>query len=110
MHNPREGHLQAAYRILRYLKTSPSKEVLFKRNNGMSIEVYTNANYAGSPVDKRSTSGYCTFLGGNLVTCSSKKQSVATTGAEFRAMALEICELLWIKIILDDLKSSGKNL
>ncbi|PNX61308.1 putative copia-type protein, partial [Trifolium pratense] len=58
-------------------------------------------------VDRRSTTGYCTFLGGNLVTWKSKKQSVVTRSsaeAEFRAMAQGICELLWLKIILEDLK------
>lgn len=57
-------------------------------------------------VHQRSTSGYCTFLGGNLVTWRSKKQSVvawSSADAEFRAMARGIFELLWLKIILDDL-------
>ncbi|KAG8471344.1 hypothetical protein CXB51_036384 [Gossypium anomalum] len=64
-------------------------------------------NYAGSMVDRRSTSGYCTFLRGNLVTWRSKKQNVvarSSVEAKFRAMALRVCELLWLKIILEDLK------
>ena len=71
------------------------------------MEVYTNADYAGLIVDRRSTTGYCMFLGGNLVTWRSKKQNVVTRSsaeAEFRAMAQGVCELLWMKIILDDLK------
>ncbi|PKU66556.1 putative mitochondrial protein [Dendrobium catenatum] len=49
----------------------------------MTLEVYTDADYTGSPVDRRSTSGYCTFLGGNLVTWRSKKQNaVARSSAE----------------------------
>ena len=53
------------------------------------------------------TLGYCTFLGGNLVTWRSKKQNVverSSAKAEFRSMVLEIRELLWLKIILEDLK------
>ena len=107
MHNPKEIHLQAAYRILRYLKGNPRRGILFKRNTGLVLEAYTDADYAGSIMDRRSTSGYCTFLGGNLVTWRSKKQNVvarSSAEAEFRAMAQGVCELLWLKIILEDLK------
>ena len=68
MHEPKETHLRAVYRILHYLKGTSGKEIIFIRGQGMSIEAYTDADYAGSMVDRRSTSGYCTFLGGNLVT------------------------------------------
>ncbi|RDY12185.1 Copia protein, partial [Mucuna pruriens] len=64
-------------------------------------------NYAGLVVDRRSTSGYCMFWGGNLVTWRSKKQNVVvqSSGEEkFRIMTHGICEGLWMKIILDDLK------
>ncbi|XP_019051896.1 PREDICTED: uncharacterized protein LOC109114137 [Nelumbo nucifera] len=107
MHNPKEVHLQVAHRILHYLKANPGKGILFKRNGGLALEAYTDANYAGSPLDRWSTSGYCTFLGGNLVTWRSKKQNVvarSSAEAEFRAMAQGVCELLWLKIILEDLK------
>ncbi|KAL6347733.1 hypothetical protein AAG906_026262 [Vitis piasezkii] len=73
MHDPREPHLQAAYRVLHYLKGNPGKRILFKKNNTLALEAYTDADYAGSLVDRRSTTGYCTFLGGNLVTWRSKK-------------------------------------
>ena len=90
MHDPREAHLQVAYNVLHYLKGSPGKGILFKRNIGLTLEAYTNADYAGSPVDRRSTSGYCTFIGGNLVTWQSKKQNVvarSSAESEFRVMA-----------------------
>nr|KYP51611.1 Copia protein [Cajanus cajan] len=98
MHQPKEIHLQAALRIVQYLKGT---------NGNVSLEAYTDADYAGSIVDRRSTTGYCTFLGGNLVTWKSKKQSVvarSSAEAKFRAMAQGICELLWLKIILEDLR------
>ncbi|XP_057514198.1 uncharacterized mitochondrial protein AtMg00810-like [Actinidia eriantha] len=107
MHNPKEIHLQAVDRVLQYLKGSPGKGILFKRGDEMILETYTDADYAGSVIDRRSTSGYCTFLGGNLVTWRSKKQNVvarSSAEAEFRAMAQGVCELLWLKIILEDLK------
>ncbi|WKA11498.1 hypothetical protein VitviT2T_028992 [Vitis vinifera] len=107
MHDPREPHLQAAYRVLHYLKDNPRKGILFKKNNTLTLEAYTDADYAGSLVDRRLTIGYCTFLGGNLVTWRSKKQNmVARSSAEskFKALTQGLCELLWLKIILDDLR------
>ncbi|RDX90364.1 Copia protein, partial [Mucuna pruriens] len=71
------------------------------------MEIYTNADYAGSVVDRRPTFGYCMFLGGNLVTWKRKKQNVVVQSSvevEFRAMAQGIYEGLYMKIILDDLK------
>ena len=70
---PREPHLQTAYRVLHYLKGNPGKGILFKKNDTLALEAYTDADYAGSIVDRRSTTGNCTFLGGNLVTWRSKK-------------------------------------
>ncbi|XP_068483246.1 uncharacterized mitochondrial protein AtMg00810-like [Phaseolus vulgaris] len=105
MHQPKEAHLQAALRIVQYLKGTLGRGILFKRNKSVRLEAYTDADYAESVVDRRSTTGYCTFLGGNLVTWKSKKQSVVARSsdeAEFRAMAQGICELLWLKIILED--------
>ena len=76
MHSPSEVHLEAIYKILCYLKSTPRKGIFFKKNEELSLKAYTNANWARSVVDQRSTFGYWTFLGGNLVTCKSKKQFV----------------------------------
>ena len=79
--------------------------MLFKKNNNLQVEVYIDVDWAGSIIDKRSTLRYCTFMGGNLVTSRSKKQSVVARSnakAEFRAVAHGICELLWLKKLLED--------
>jgi hypothetical protein len=76
--------------VFQYLNGIPGKGILFKRNGGLVLEAYTDADYTGSIVDRRSTFGYCTFLGRNLVTWRSKKQNVvarSSAEAEFRAMA-----------------------
>ncbi|RVW86032.1 Retrovirus-related Pol polyprotein from transposon RE1 [Vitis vinifera] len=107
MHDPREPHLQTAYKVLHYLKGNPGKGILFKKNNTLALEAYTDADCVGSLVDRRSTTGYCTFLGGNMVTWRSKKQNVvarSSVESEFRVIAQGLCELLWLKIILDDLR------
>ncbi|CAM8951770.1 unnamed protein product [Rhodiola kirilowii] len=107
MHCPTEDHLKAVYRILHYLKGSPGKGILFGKSQNRKIEVYTDADWAGSASDRRSTSAYCTFVWGNLVTWRSKKQHVVSRSsaeAEYRAMALGICEVMWIRRILEELK------
>ena len=107
MHSPGEIHLKALYKILRYLKVTLRKGILFGRNRELTLEAYTNVDWGGLVVDRRLISGYCTFLGGNLATLRSKKQLVvarSSVEAEFRSMAHGICELLWLQIILSDLK------
>ena len=76
MHSPGQQHFEAAFRIVRYLKGTPGKGLIFKKNSGLQVDLYTDADWAGCINDRRSTSGICTFLGGNLVTWRSKKQSV----------------------------------
>ncbi|KAK3031554.1 hypothetical protein RJ639_035467 [Escallonia herrerae] len=68
MQNPKDVHLDAVYQILQYLKGSPGRGILFRKGTNMELEAYTDADYAGSLTDRTSTSGYCTFPGGNLVT------------------------------------------
>ncbi|RVW57872.1 Retrovirus-related Pol polyprotein from transposon RE1 [Vitis vinifera] len=81
--------------------------ILFAKNvDHQSIEVYTDADWAGAVDDRRSTSGYFTFVGGNLVTWKSKKQNVvarSSAEAEFRGMTLGLCEALWLRLLLQDL-------
>ena len=73
MHRPNELHLQAVYKLLHYLKGTLGKGILFKKGAKLTLEAYTNADYASSTIDRRSTTRYCTFLGGNLVIWRSKK-------------------------------------
>ena len=73
MNKHNEEHLEAVYRILRYLKMTPGKGIFFKKGMNKNIEVYLDADWAGSVTDRRSTTGYCTYVWGNLVTWRSKK-------------------------------------
>lgn len=111
MHDPRKPHMDAVERILRYLKSTPGKGILFSNHGHLKVEGYTDADWAGSADNRRSTSGYLTFVGGNLVTWRSKKQPVvarSSAEAEFRGMAFGLCELLWLKNLLKEL-GFGQN-
>ena len=83
MHAPQEDHWEAVLRIVRYLKGTVGHGVLFKKHGHLEIHGYTDADWAGNPNDRKSTAGYFTFVGGNLVTWRSKKQKVvALSSAE----------------------------
>jgi hypothetical protein len=74
--------------------------ILYRPNGHLRVEGFTNADWAGSPSDKRSTTKYCTFLGSNLVTWKSKKQTVVAQSSaeiEYRAMSNTTSELTWLQ-------------
>ncbi|RVW72252.1 Retrovirus-related Pol polyprotein from transposon RE1 [Vitis vinifera] len=90
MHSPTEEHMEAVYRILRYLKMTRGKGLFFRKTENRDTEVYSDVDWAGNIIDRRSTSGYCSFVWGNLVTWRSKKQSVVARSSaetEYRALA-----------------------
>ncbi|TYJ97386.1 Beta-galactosidase [Cucumis melo var. makuwa] len=106
MQTPYEKHMEVVNRILRYLKNTPGKGLMFRKTNRKTFKGYTDSNWTGSVVDRKSTSGYCTFVWGNLVTWRSKKQSVvarSSAEAEYRVMSLGICEEIWLQKVLSDL-------
>ncbi|RVW45749.1 Retrovirus-related Pol polyprotein from transposon RE1 [Vitis vinifera] len=63
MHSPTEEHMEAVYRILRYLKMTPGKGLFFRKTENRDTEVYSDADWAGNIIDRRSTSGYCSLSG-----------------------------------------------
>ena len=112
MNSPRTSHWDAIIHILRYLKKAPGRGILYKDHGHCKIEGFSDADWAGCPMDRRSTSGYCVFVGGNLVSWKSKKQAVVSRSSaesEYRAMAHATSELIWISCLLRQLgiKSSG---
>lgn len=112
MHNPSKDHMDAVIRIMRYLKSSPGKGLMFTKNNHVQVEGYTDADWAGDITNRKFTSGYFTFVGGNLVTWKSKKQKVvalSSVEAEFRGMAKGLCELLWLRRLLIEIGFAPNN-
>ena len=109
MHSSCQGHFDAVYRTLRYLKKTPGKGLFFGKQGNKKVEIFTDADWAGYVNDRKSTSEYCTRLWGNLVTWRSKKQSVvarSSAEAEYRVIAHGICEAIWLKWLLEELQIS----
>ncbi|KAL0641477.1 hypothetical protein Bca4012_103059 [Brassica carinata] len=107
MQVPKEHHWRMVERILMYLNGSPDQGVWMGCNGSTEVVGYCDADWAGDRADRRSTTGYCTFIGGNLVTWKSKKQKVVSCSsaeAEYRAMLKLTNELVWIKGILKHLE------
>jgi hypothetical protein len=108
--DPRECHLVAVKRILRYLVSTPCFGIWYPKGSTFDLIGYSNSDYAGCKVDRKSTSGTCQFLGMSLVSWSSKKQtSVALSTAEAEYVVAGPCctQLLWMRQTLRDL---GYNL
>jgi hypothetical protein len=111
MQAPRKPHLDAIDRILRYLKGSPGKGIWMKNNMSNVVCGYSDADWAGS-FDRKSTTDYCTFVSGNVVTWKSKKQNVvarSSAEAEYRAIASTASELIWNKQLLRELNFPIKD-
>ncbi|RVW59269.1 Retrovirus-related Pol polyprotein from transposon RE2 [Vitis vinifera] len=96
-------------RILRYVKGIIDIGLHFTSNTTLDLCAFSDANWARCPTTRRSITGYCTFLGGNLISwCAKKHHTVSrwSTEAEYRAMENTTAELTWMSFILQDLHIS----
>jgi hypothetical protein len=103
--NPKECHLIVVKRILRYLVHTPNLGLCYPKGSTFDLLGYSDSDYAGCKVDRKSTTGTCQFLGRSLVSWSSKKQnSVASSTTEAEYVAADACcaQLLWMKQTLSD--------
>jgi hypothetical protein len=108
MHDSREPHLTAMKRILRYLRGTPDFGLLLRRLSSSDLIVYTDADWADCPDTHRSTSGYAVFVGDNLVSWSTKRQTVVSRSsaqAEYRAVANGVAEATWLRQLLHELQA-----
>lgn len=106
MHDPREPHLQALRRILRYVQGTKEHGVQLLKHQNMKMTAYTDADWAGCPSTRRSTSGFCVFLGDNLVSWSAKRQATVSRSsaeAEYKGVANAVAETCWLRNLLLEL-------
>ncbi|KAK6120416.1 hypothetical protein DH2020_045841 [Rehmannia glutinosa] len=110
---PKESHMTAAKRIIRYLKGCPEVGLWYPKEGGFKLIGYSDSDYAGCRVDRKSTSGTCQMLGNRLVSWFSKKQnSIATSTAEVKYIAVGSCcaQVLWMRQQLRDYEVEEKEI
>jgi hypothetical protein len=103
--NPKESHLIAVKRIIRYVNDTLFYGIWYSRETNLVVARYSDADWAGNAEDRKSTSGGCFYVGNNLIAWMSKKQayiSLSTTKAEYIAAVSCCTQLLWMKMLLGD--------
>ncbi|MCO5563895.1 hypothetical protein L7F22_017546 [Adiantum nelumboides] len=105
MQLPRKPHLDAVHRTLRYVRATLDHALFSAAYVVVELHGYTDADWAGSATDQRSTSGFMFTLGSVAITWSSKKQStvaLSNTEAKYRGAAVAACEIAWLcKLLMD---------
>jgi len=99
-------HHQAIHKILRYLKGNPSSGIFFETNNKVHLKAFSDSNLASCFETRRSTIGFCIFLGTSLVSRKTRKQSTVSRSSsevEYRALITTTCELQWLTYLITNL-------
>nr|XP_040254247.1 uncharacterized mitochondrial protein AtMg00810-like [Aegilops tauschii subsp. strangulata] len=109
LHAPRTSHWSAVKRILRYICLTASYGLLLQPAPSCELSAFSDAYWAGSPDDRRSTGGYAVFLGSNLIAWNAHKQATvsrSSTEAEYKAVADATAEIIWVQSLLRELRVS----
>uniref|UniRef100_A0A3Q7GIU7 Reverse transcriptase Ty1/copia-type domain-containing protein n=1 Tax=Solanum lycopersicum TaxID=4081 RepID=A0A3Q7GIU7_SOLLC len=100
MHEPRVDHINAAMRVLRYLKGHPGQGILLRADSNLQLMAYCDSDWATCPLSRKSVSGYFVMLGCSPISWKIKKQTTVSRSsaeAEYRAMADTCYEIQRLK-------------
>ncbi|GAU42474.1 hypothetical protein TSUD_100860 [Trifolium subterraneum] len=103
--SPTNEHMLAGLHVLRYIKNSPGQGLFFDSTSSLVLKGFSDSDWGACPDTRRSTTGFCFFLGSSLISWKSKKKNVvsrSSSEAEYRALAQTTCEGQWLKFLLQD--------
>ncbi|XP_038904402.1 secreted RxLR effector protein 161-like [Benincasa hispida] len=106
LQTPTNVHWQATKRVLRYIRGTKHYGIYFQPSLNLHIFAYSDADWASNLDDRKSVAAYCTFVGNNIVSWSSRKQSVvarSNTEFEYRALIHATSEVLWLQQLLGEM-------
>ena len=106
MQAPREEHMEAVRRVLRYLKGTAGNGIFLQAHTDLQVTAYCDSDWGACPLTRRSLTGYFVTVGGSPVSWKTKKQvTVSRSSAEaaYRSMAALTSELIWLKSFLASL-------
>lgn len=112
MQKPRERHMDAALRVVRFLKGTAGQGILLKSGHDLQLSIYCDADWASCPMTRRSLTAYVAMIGGSPVSWKTKKQNVvshSSAEAEYRAMSIATREVKWLRQLLTDLGFAPKT-
>ncbi|KAM6589696.1 hypothetical protein CsatA_012301 [Cannabis sativa] len=105
MSAPRTQHMQAINHLICYLKGSPGQGILYSNTSSLNLRGFSDSDWASCPITRRSTMGFCIFLGDCLISWKTKKQptiSKSSAEAEYRPLATTTSEISWLQYLLSD--------
>lgn len=112
MDAPSDVHQQAAFWVLKYIKSSPGVGLFFPTDSDLCLKGFTDSDWGACPDTRHSVYGFCFFLGNALISLKSKKQTVVSCSsaeAEYRALAQGACEAQWLLYLLQGFHVAHPN-
>lgn len=106
MHAPTENDFHLFKRVLRYLRGTTDLGISFDSTSDSTVKAYSDSDWGGFPDTRRSTGGFCTFLGSNLISWSAQKQqsvSRSSTEAEYKTLSDTAAEIFWLTNIINEI-------
>lgn len=103
---PRQCHLDAAFKVVRYVKHTLGQGIFLSATSPLSISAYSDSDWGGCPITRRSLTGYCVTLGSSLLSWKSKRQATVSRSsaeAKYRTLADVCCEITWLLNLFKEL-------